>query len=272
MAHLLVYVQRTPYGIHPGSQVGLSMARDIASTRGASVTAVCAGDGGEFDGHVERQVSRFGGDLLFFVGPSGIASVHRRLLPRHVIAPWTREAISTLGQAGLQGMTPRLIEGPGTDVNSLEPAVGVIAGTIPWRRCDPELVEAEYEGDVGDAPVPMWCTQGDGNLASGGGLVYVAPPDLDDASRAALERLGAHPAPPDYAASHQRGTLLWLDAGPAGLPMSLAGRPAHTRVIVLPGSVRQAHDSWNMADWVFPGPWPEVIATLEDAQWQAAVR
>ena len=54
--------------------------------------------------------------------------------------------------------------------------------------------------------------------------------------------------------------------------MSLADRPANARVIVLPGPARQVHDSWNMADWVFPGVWPEVIATLEDAQWQAAVR
>ena len=49
MAHIVVYLQRTPHGLHPASAVGLCWARDIASERGATVTAVCPGDAGEFD-------------------------------------------------------------------------------------------------------------------------------------------------------------------------------------------------------------------------------
>ena len=64
MAHILVYAQRTPQGIHPASAAALCLARDIASDRGATITAVCPGDAGRADQFVIGAVSRYGADLL----------------------------------------------------------------------------------------------------------------------------------------------------------------------------------------------------------------
>ena len=64
MAHILVYAQRTPQGIHPARAAALCLARDIASDRGATVTAVCPGDAGRADQFVIGAVSRYGADLL----------------------------------------------------------------------------------------------------------------------------------------------------------------------------------------------------------------
>ena len=64
MAHILVYLQRTPGGLHPASSVALCRARDIASERGATITAICRGDAGPLDKGVAAAASRFGADVL----------------------------------------------------------------------------------------------------------------------------------------------------------------------------------------------------------------
>jgi len=256
--------------MHPGSAAALCVARDLASTRGASVTALCAGDGGEFDGHIERAASRFGADQLYFVGPSGIASMYRRLLPRHVFAPWSPNAISTLASAGIPAPTPHLLSPYTTDSNTLEPTVAVVASHLPWHDLDPDAVEAEFEPDCGSIALPPWVTE-DAHLAPGGSVVYAGPPDLDDDCRVWLERIGARSTDPSYANAHRDGTLVWLDAGPAGLPAALADRPAHARVILLPGPTPSVHETWKLADYVLPGPWATVLESLTEQKWQSVL-
>lgn len=276
MASVLVYVQRTPRGLHPASEIALCVARDIGTIRGATVTALAAGDGGDFDAHIEAQVGGLGADQLLFVGPEGLRGQATRLQPKHVISGWTRQAITAIGKAGLGPMTPRWIDGP-PPLETLPPVLGVIAGGRPWHGetaggAPLGPIDAEYEGDVDQVPLPHWVKNGDGDLQRGGGIVYVAPDGLEGAIPAALEALGAHAVPPEYAENHRKGTLLWLSADGNGLPAALAERPAGAQVIALPGPTPEMHDTWNLADWVLSGAWGKVLSQLGSASWQAALR
>ena len=268
MATVLVYVQRTPRGLHPASVTALCVARDLGSQRGAAVVALCSGDGGEFDRHIERACGRYGADQLFFIGPQGLANTVARLQAAHVLTGWTREGIQTLGKAGLGPIETRHVNGP-FPVEEIPAVLGVLAGSLPWYDF-PTTIEGDYEGDVGDITMPPWLSQGDGSLQHGGaGLVYVAPEGLGPAIPQALESLGAHAVPPEYAASHSKGTLLWLSADGQGLPTELASRPPGARVVAMPGPDPQMHDTWNLADWVLPGSWSQVIAALSSPAWKA---
>ncbi len=248
----------------------MCVGRDIGSIRGAAVTAIAVGDGGNFDAHVEKRAGELGADQLYFVGPEGLATACQRLAPKHLIAGWTREAIAAVGKAGLGRLDARWIDGP-PPLETLPAQLGVIAGGMPWHR-DLGPIEAEYEGDVAEAPVPPWLGTKTAEPTRGGGFVYVAPDGLEGAIPSALQALGAHAVPPEYADNHRTGTLLWLSADGEGLPASLAERPAGARVIILPGPSPEMHDTWNLADWVLSGPWGSVLSKLGSAPWQALLR
>ena len=94
MAHILVYVQRTPHGIHPASAVALCLARDLGSDFGATITAVCPGDAGKANYKVSRAAGRFGADNLLFAGPTGLGTLQKRLNPGLVLTPWTAEGVA----------------------------------------------------------------------------------------------------------------------------------------------------------------------------------
>ena len=147
MAHVVVYLQRTTRGLHPGSAVALCLAREVGDARGASVLSLCLGDAGAFDDRLIVEASRSGTDQVVFLGPEGIQKLFRRLAPRHVLAPYTREAGSVLAQAGIGPMVGRWVDGPPARIDKLEPVIGVVAGTLPWQQA-PMQIEPEYEADV----------------------------------------------------------------------------------------------------------------------------
>jgi hypothetical protein len=280
MAHILVYLQRTPRGLHPASAVALCLARDVASERGATVTAIGTGDGGPADASLARAAARFGADQLLLAGPTGFSDLVTQLRPAHVLVPWTREGLDAASRLGRGEPIPRWVDRRRPEFREPDALTAVVAGEFPWHDF-PGVLEAEYGGDVAEGALPPWLTDGStppdfsapvplpGDATRGPG-VFVAPLDLDDGSRAALERLDVAPVDAASAAAMPRGVVLWLDAGPAGLPASLSERPAGTPVVLIPGPNGKVQESWQQADWVLPGDWPEVLARLETAPWTDA--
>ena len=279
MAHVLVYLQRTPDGLHPGSAVALCVARDLSTERGATVTAVCPGDAGNLDEGIVRAASRFGADLVLFGGPKIVEHVQERLQPVHVLAPWTPEGLGAI--EGIPGgpPTPRWLDDPSHSYNGADAVTAIIPGTLPWYDLT-DTLEAEYEGGVEEVPLPGWVAGRQVSSGAGapgfrarpeGALSYVAPQDITAEVQGALRSLGAHPQTPDYAERHSEGTLLWLDAGPNGLPDELAERDPAARVILLPGPMATFHPSWKLADWVLPGAWNEALRDLHGELWNRAL-
>lgn len=273
MAHIVVYLQRTPQGLHPASAVGVCLARDIGSQRGATVTAVCRGDAGGLDRSVVTAAGRFGADVVVFGGPNALDNLQRRLRPVHVLTPWTPEGLTAV--QGLRGgpTTPRWLQGPDPEWGQADTITGLIAGTVPWHDFDAEL-EAEFEGDVDQAKVAAWVEEAAGEtdlrapsfqIAGFGSVGYVAPEGLDESVRDQLQALGAEPTTPQYAASAQQGTFLWLSPGAGPLPDEVGGRGPAARLLLLPGPDATVDPTWSLADWVIGGPWPDVIAQLREA-------
>ncbi len=270
MANVLVYLQRTPHGLHPASLIATCVARDLASARGATVTGLCVGDGGEFDEHVVTAVSRAGADVLVFAGDSGLRHLYERLRPRFVLIPWTHDAHAAVEAANLGPAVPRWVGGPQDDPDALDHVTAMVAGALPWHTM-PDVLDPEYGGEVGDTKLPQWLEASGGKLHSDERVVYVAPPDLDADVRQRLQNFGAEPVAPDYAERHVSGTLLWLDAGPNGLPEALGQRPEHARVILMPGPAGEPTDSWSISDWVLPGDWAAVMDRLSSEGWRKAL-
>lgn len=271
MAHLLVLLERVPHGLHPASHVAICAARDLANLRGATVTGLAVGDAEAFDDHVTRAASRSGIDQLVFGGPNGLATMTDRLRPRHILVPQTPRSTGLLEQCGLDAATPTWLGAPMEQPEDLPAIAGIIAGTLPWHAM-PELIEPDFEGEVGEAAVPEWVAQSGGAAYRDPDLFYVAPSDLDDEAKASLERLGARAISPEDASQHKSGTLLWFDAGPAPLPAGLRERPATGRLVYLPGPNAAADGDWALCDWVMPGEWSDAIATLNQDAWKAALR
>jgi hypothetical protein len=269
MAHIVVYLQRTPHGLHPASAVGLCWARDLASERGASLTAVCPGDAGALDRATLSAAARFGADVVLFCGPHGLDHLQERLNPVHVLVPWTAEGVAAA--SGLPGgpVMPRFIGSSSPPYASADAVTGIVAGVLPWHRLDVEL-EAEYEGDVDDVPLPPWIEVEVAHrgsppvfqLGAEGQIGYVAPGPVDKLVERRLRALGADPATWDDVFSANSGTYVCLVPAAGPVPQDLAGRGPGSRVIMLPGPRCRVDTSWSFVDWVFQGSWPEVIAAL----------
>src|SRR5690606_18306161 len=210
MAHVVVYLQRTTRGLHPGSMIALCIAREVADARGASVTSLCLGDAGAFDDRLIVEASRAGADQIVFLGPEGVQKLFRRLAPRHVFAPYTREAGSVLAQAGIGPMVGRWIGGPPGNPQRLEPVIGTIAGPLPWQQ-SPRQLEPGWAAEGTQAGLPVWrsaaaaqattltTTAGPPPLLSVAAGREGAPGELDGETPAALASLGAYAIQPgDY--------------------------------------------------------------------------
>jgi hypothetical protein len=277
MAHVVVYLQRTTRGLHPGSALALCLAREVGDARGASVLSLCLGDAGAFDDRVIVEASRAGADQIVFLGPEGIQKLVRRLAPRHVFAPYTREAGSVLAQAGIGPMVGRWIDGPPANPAKLEPVIGAVAGSLPWQQA-PMQVEPEYEADVTQVELPEWLVAAAEQAtdltttAEQPPLIYTVAGELDDETKAALASLGAYEvAGRDYL-DFRDGTLLWLDGAREGLPLELVERSPGLRVILLPGPgevVGALDSSWGLADFVLPGAWAEVVREFNGSAWKS---
>ncbi len=275
MAHLVVLLQRTPSGLHPGSATGLCVARDVADTRGATLSAICEGDAGNFDDKIVAQASLYGADSVIFVGPHGLRDLCARWRPLHIFVPWTPLGIQAGRRGQLGEIHPAWINDPVGDPDALPAVVGVVSGVLPWQQA-PLKIEADYEATASEMPLPEWLEHsraGNEPADPDADLYYVAPPNLDPQTAAALSSLGATAISPDQATSQQSGVLLWFDAGPNGLPASLEARPPAARVVLFAGPAAQAkpHHSWSLADWVIEGPWTDAVRDLQGTPWKTAL-
>ncbi|MCX4245695.1 adenine nucleotide alpha hydrolase family protein [Paraliomyxa miuraensis] len=272
MAHILVYLQRTPGGLHPASAVALCRARDISSERGATLTAVCGGDAGALDRGIAQAAGSFGADVLVFGGPSGLAALQSQLNPVHVLVPWTEEGLAqaeTLvgGPPVTRWLTTRQPAWGGADA-----VTAVLAGTLPWHAYN-EMLEAEYQADVDEVNHPSWvgevsaaCAQDTAPVFAVGGrgpVKWLGSRSINPETQAALTRLGAEPASADEVVTS--GTVLWLSADP--VPPTLALRPVTVRLLVLPGEHAGLDPSWRAADWVLSGSRAAALGAILDSPW-----
>ncbi len=281
MAHIVVYLQRTARGLHPGSLVALCAARDMADARGASVLSLCLGDAGAYDDGTIVEASRSGTDQLVFLGPEAIPKLFRRLAPRAVFAPFTREAASVLAHAELPAMVPVHVEGHLSQKFSPDTVIGVVAGALPWHEA-PLQIEPEYEADVTQVELAPWLREASESAAppqtEPPPIFYVAPEGLDSDTEAALQALGATPQDaadlgfnqPD---SPRRATILWFasDAPSLSLPEQLHDRGPGVRLLVL--IAERAPDggvdpSWETADLVLVGPHAETVGEFSKLAWK----
>lgn len=272
MAHILVYLQRTPTGLHPGSAVALCRARDIASGRGATLTAVCSGDAGALDRGIAQAAGTFGADVLVFGGPRGLHALHEQLNPVHVLVPWSDEGLSRAEGLPSGPPVPRWLTTRQPAWGGADAVTAVVAGTLPWHGFH-EVLEAEYQADVDDVTHPPWvaevstaCAQDTAPVFSVGGrgpLRWISARAPDGETQAMLQRLHAEPATVDDVG--ESGTILWLSADP--VPPTLAVRPVTTRLLVLPGEQAGLDPSWRAADWVLSGPRAAALGAILDSPW-----
>lgn len=278
MAHVVVYLQRTTRGLHPGSLAALCIAREVADARGAAVLSLCLGDAGAFDDRVVTEASRAGTDQLVFLGPEGIQKLVRRLQPRHVLGPYTREAGSVLAQAGIGPMLGRWFGGPPAPVK-LETVIGVVAGSLPWQQA-PLHIEPEYESDVGQVELPDWLVAAAERATDlttthePPPLVYFTdkPSALDQDTLGGLASLGAYSVDEAAIAGMSEATVLWFDQG-EGLPISLFERSPGVRIVLLIGDRSMGgpvDSSWGLADYVLPGVWSAVVRHFSGPAWKTA--
>ncbi|MCA9655481.1 MAG: hypothetical protein H6712_02765 [Myxococcales bacterium] len=272
MAHILVYLQRTPAGLHPGSAVALCRARDIGSERGATITAVCPGDAGALDKGIAAAAGRFGADVLVFGGPKGLQTLFQQLNPVHVLVPWTEEGLAVSNELPSGPAVPRWLTTRRPAWGGADSITAVVAGTLPWHAL-PEALEAEYQSDVDEVPQPAWVStvvQPDDKQPpvfglGGTPLRWHASSAPDSDTLAALGRLGAEPATSAKDAIRPGGTVLWMSPDP--VPSELVERPSSVRLVVLPGDGTGLDPSWRAADWVFPGPAVAALEAVLDSPW-----
>lgn len=281
MAHILVYLERTPDGLHPASAAGLCIARDIGSNRGATVTAVAPGDAGPLDAGVARAAGRFGADVLMFFARGGLDDLVSRLRPVHLLTPWTLEGLSAVQDLSLGPAIPRWIDEARPPGAGADTVTGLVAGTLPWHAFD-QALEPEYLGRVDEVPLASWVrgrsTEVEAGDAPGFAMVperplqFVAPEGMDGEVMRKLEQLGASRVGPTELADIAVGTtVLWFQPGAGPLGDELAARPPGCRAMVFPGPDAVFDPSWTHADLVVPGAWPEAVARLLEPLWRAAL-
>ena len=150
---------------------------------------------------------------------------------------------------------------------------------LPWHDFDEQL-EAEYQGDVDQVPMPAWVAEVPPPVGAGGTdrliigepqLRYVAPDAIDHELRAKLAAVGAKPTRVEDVALATIGHTLWLQPGAGPLPDALAHRGPGSRVLLLPGPDGTLDATWALADWELPGAWPDVLAALQTPAWRRAL-
>ncbi|MEM9458412.1 MAG: hypothetical protein AAGF11_29815 [Myxococcota bacterium] len=272
MAHILVYLQRTPGGLHPASALALCRARDIASDRGATLTALCPGDAGTLDRGLAQAAGRFGADILVFGGPRGLRILLDQLNPVHVLVPWTREGMAAAESLPSGPAVPRWLTTPRPTWSGADAITAVVAGTLPWHVFG-ESLEAEYQADVDEVSLPTWTSEAAPSddpavptfsIGGRGPARFLAPQAPDRDTKSLLTRMAIE-ATPVEGPLPDTGTILWLSADP--IPAALAERPVTTRLLVLPGSDAGLDPSWCSAEWVLSGPPASVLEDILASPW-----
>jgi len=267
MAHIVVYLQRTPQGLHPASALSLCWARDIGSQRGASVTALAIGDAGPWDAGIVRAAGRYGADAVEFCGPGGLSRVYERLHPVHILVPLTLEGRSVAQDLPGGPVIPRWLQGPNPRFGGADALTGVLAGALPWHDFEATL-ESEYESTAVEAPTPAFAREGEApcrvslELQDARGYVIAPATEPDHATLKILHGLGLPPVEVDEVATARAGLFFWLARPHTTLPARLAERSPSVRVATLAGPTDRRDDSWSLSDWVFAGPCHEVLTTL----------
>lgn len=280
MAHIAVHLQRTPQGLHPASAVALCWARDIGSARGATVTGLCIGDAGKADRSLVTAAARFGADVLLFGGPNGLRNLCERLNPVHVLVPFTPQGLATVAELERGPAMPRWVDRRSPPYATADAVTAVVAGVKPWHRFDGEL-DPEFEGDVDAAALPAFVHKTDDADApappvfdlGATPLGYVAPENLDPVVAAALRGQDAEPTSLEEGPHHAGGTTIVLQ--PPGSAVDLQERTDPGRVLVLTGPPTDeptdvVPGAWKHADWVLPGRWSDVVASLSEGPWSHA--
>jgi len=275
MAHIVVYLQRTPQGLHPGSAIALCWARDIASERGASVTAVGLGDAGAADEALVRAASRFGADAVTLCADGGLARVCERLHPVHTLVPWTSEGLAVSAALSTGPAVPRWVERPNPAFGGADALTAVLAGTTPWHDL-PFVLEPEVERGAQEVELPAWSREADVSfeLAPRPPLGFLTTDPLESESELVgrLRQAGYAPLELDDLAQAPHGTALWLVGARRALPPQALARPAGVRVLLLPGTTTTLDASWAAGDVALRGPWPEVVSRLaEGGSWTSIV-
>lgn len=245
------------------------MARDLGTRRGATVIAVCEGDGGDFDLIIEKECGAVGADQLVFAGADGLRRLADRLKAKHIMVGWTPHGETALANAKVDSVERLWVNAP---LGPLEipPVVGIVAGGLPWHAL-PDGIDGDYEGSADAIEMPEWVKALGQSKTDGGGIKFVAPDGLSGPIPSSLELLGATRVEAEYANKHDSGCLLWLGADGGGVPECLAERPPGARVICLPGPNPVFDDTWKFADWVLTGAWGKVIQQIGSPAWKAVL-
>lgn len=275
MAHIVVYLQRTPQGLHPGSAVALCWARDIASERGASVTAVGLGDAGDSDDALARMAGRFGADALVLGGEEVLERVVERLHPVHVLVPWTSEGLASAATLTTGPACPRWIRDAKPPFAGADAISAILAGVYPWYDL-PTEIEPEYERESANVTLPAWTSErrtGPYVIAPSPplGVLSARPLDADGAVRVHLEQLELPTVTNLELTDGTVGTLVWLGDDGHAISAALVHRPAAVRLILLPGITSVLDRSWLGADWAFAGSPTEILRRWveDEAPWNA---
>ena len=224
------------------------------------------------------QGGSFGADVLLFGGPNGLKNLCERLNPVHVLVPFTHEGLTAAGDLERGPAVPRWIDRRSPPYATADALTAIVAGVKPWHRFDGDL-DPEYEGDVDAVPLPAFAKPTDGDTPpplfdlGGTPLGYAASEGLDPVVASALESLGASPTGWDDAPHRAGGTTIALIDEGDDLPEALEDRSDGGRVIALPGALPQSHTvspRWKNADWVLPGLWADVVASLREGPWTRA--
>lgn len=264
MATLLVLVEASPFGIHPASALGLCVARDLASARGATVVASCEANNPQADASVLREVTRRGADRMVFCNVEQLQSLMPAMAPKCALAPATPSSRQKLLELAGSELTIAWVQGPAEPPGELNGAIALLAGTLPWYDLQAEVIP-EYPGDdqlcdLRELPVPP----GPDSAAE---LRYVIDPEFDNTQlRSELSLLGAsellagdHPSPrcvkicigqtlPSYATPEQRWVLI-------------PGRPD-----------TPIQSEWGAASWVLPGKAYDALRLLHGQNWSGHLR
>jgi hypothetical protein len=277
MAHVLVYLQRTSLGLHPASAAALCLARDFADARGATVTALCAGDGKTLDEGITTAAGRFGADVLMFCGPEGLEEMVDRLHPVHVLAPWTAEGLAAVQGLPSGPVVPRWIDRAPPRLEA-DAVTGVVAGTAPWHVFDQPL-DPEFLGAVDTVPMPAWVSQTAAldrevpvfAMVGPGPLRFIAPHGVPDRVEALLTHHRMEAATVEDLERDAMGTFVWLGDGRAVLPDALTHRTPTARLVLLAGEGARVDPSWASADLVVAGTWTDALGRLHEPLWRTAI-
>ncbi len=195
-----------------------------------------------------------------------------------VLVPFTHDGLVAADELGRGAAVPRWIDRRSPPYATADALTAIVAGVKPWHHFDAGL-DPEYEEDVESVPLPGFAQPAEGRAApplfdiGATPLGYVAPHGLDPVVTTALEALGAE-ATTWQDAPHTAGgtTVVLLDSGEE-LPQSVEQRDDDGRILALPGPVPQSHtvpQRWKHADWVLPGLWADVVASLREGPWTRA--